>query len=103
MPDLPRQYVLGHDRWVHLPHADHSGHTYTHTFTLSATGRMQYLVMTDGCTFRTRIETHMLTGAVTLWQVRWRFGGLALGMQVGQGTSGQLRCHQSRRQWGWAE
>ena len=26
--------------------------------------------MTDGWTFRTRIETHMLTGAVTLWQVR---------------------------------
>ena len=32
----------------------------------------KYLVMTDGWTIRTRIETHMLTESVILWQVRER-------------------------------
>lgn len=29
----------------------------------------QYLVMTDGWTIRTRVEVHMLTASVILWQV----------------------------------
>jgi hypothetical protein len=29
---------------------------------------MQYLVMTDGWTIRTRVEVHMLTGSAILWQ-----------------------------------
>ena len=44
--------------------------------------------MTDGWTFRTRIETHMLTGAVTLWQV-W-MGSCAGPMPQQQGWGGGL-------------
>ena len=49
--------------------------------------------MTDGSTLRTRIEVHMLTGAVTLWQV----GTLVL---EGCGEVGSY-CGCAFSRWGW--